>query len=139
MGYADMVTNAYRCRITSYNVCYTKLLRAEAEQIIMNNNQKEIVSLIRSYAPDYASAGETLGSQLVEAFKKKVNNVISYVEDITNQINNYTSSVVAVANSAADNFIAKTSGKQSATSSKSVTIKQTNNINQPVASRNNFV
>ncbi len=109
-------------------------LQAEAERIIMDNNQQEIVSLIKSYAPDYASAGETLGSRMVEAFKKKVVDIISYVEDITEQINGYTSSVAAVANSAADNFIAKTSGSTGSSTSKSTTVTQTVNINQPVAS-----
>lgn len=57
-------------------------LDAEAEQLIVSNNQKEIVSLLQSYGQDYEVAGSTLGDRLVSGLK----NALSVIPDMMNSI-----------------------------------------------------
>ncbi len=46
-------------------------LHAQAEQMIMDNNQKDIIKLLHSYEGAYEQAGQSLGEKLVEGFKLK--------------------------------------------------------------------
>ncbi|MDE6724287.1 MAG: hypothetical protein K2J79_01665, partial [Ruminiclostridium sp.] len=64
-------------------------LRAQAEQIIMQQSQEQIISLIKSYAPEYDLAGQSIGESLYEAFKSKVDNIYSYIEEVMAAIRQY--------------------------------------------------
>ncbi|AWZ48459.1 phage tail tape measure protein [Clostridiaceae bacterium 14S0207] len=61
-------------------------LQAEAEKIIIDNNQQEIVKLIKSYDKDYENAGKTLGQRLADGMKEKINPVIDMIASIEKRI-----------------------------------------------------
>ncbi|APQ73361.1 phage tail tape measure protein [Clostridium botulinum] len=57
-------------------------LQAEAERIIMDNNQKEIIELLHSYEEAYQQAGQSLGEKLVEGFKPKIEELKDMIASI---------------------------------------------------------
>ncbi|MCY6372468.1 phage tail tape measure protein [Clostridium ganghwense] len=61
-------------------------LNAEAEKLIMDNNQKEIVELLKAYGDTYKEVGNTLGENLVEGFKPKIDSLREMVADINSSI-----------------------------------------------------
>lgn len=61
-------------------------LQAEAEKLIMENNQNEIVQLIKSYDKDYENAGKTLGERLADGMKEKISPVIDMIASIEDRI-----------------------------------------------------
>lgn len=118
-------------------------LRAEAEKVIMQSSQKEMVSLIKSYAPEYNMAGQTLGEQLYEGMKSKVDNIFSYIAQIESYVDSYQRQMAATANAATDDFWASRTAYEkelasmsveSSTAAKNVTVQQTVNFNKPVES-----
>lgn len=114
-------------------------LRAEAEKTIMESSQKEILSLIQSYAPEYGLAGQTLGEKLVDGFKAKVGDIEAYLEKLTSGLAKYQQQMAAAANQAADRFWASRKEYDEhisslAPSQKPVSINMAVNFNQPVQS-----
>ena len=79
-------------------------LRAEAEKAIMESTQQQIIAMIKSYAPEYDLAGQTIGQKLVDGFKSKVGDIESYIQGIIDNIASYQANMAALANDAADNF-----------------------------------
>jgi hypothetical protein len=63
-------------------------LEAEAEKMIMQNNQNDIVALLQSYSGQYKAAGTTLGDMLVQGFQPAINNIKSMISSITASIQN---------------------------------------------------
>ncbi|HBJ2609727.1 phage tail tape measure protein [Clostridium botulinum] len=63
------------------------VLQAEAEKLIMDNNQKEIVELLHSYSKEYEYAGQTLGQKLVDGFSPKIQEIKDMIASITAEIN----------------------------------------------------
>ncbi len=91
-------------------------LQAEAERLIMDNNQKEIVKLLNSYAPDYLNAGKTLGQKLLDGFKPSIDEIKSMINSIYVQLDTARQSATnAMSNtltgSTSENESNKTSGK----------------------------
>ncbi len=116
-------------------------LRAEAEKAIMNSTQQEIVDLIKSYAPEYDLAGQSIGEKLVEGFKSKVGGIVQYFEAISKQMEEYQKNLAYTANQAADEFWAgrKAYEQQIAAAAASsqpapVSIEMQVNFNQPIQS-----
>ena len=114
-------------------------LQAEAEKTIMESSQKEILSLIQSYAPEYGLAGQTLGEKLVDGFKAKVGDIEAYLEKLTSGLAKYQQQMAAAANQAADRFWASRKEYDEhisslAPSQKPVSINMEVNFNQPVQS-----
>lgn len=110
-------------------------LRAQAEQIIMQQSQEQIISMIKSYAPEYDLAGQSIGESLYEAFKSKVDNIYSYIEEVMSAIRQYQEKAKAAAVKAANDF--EQSYHSSAKSSQppnSVSVYYTSNFNTPVQS-----
>lgn len=110
-------------------------LRAQAEQIIMQQSQEKIITLIKSYAPEYGLAGSSVGESLYEAFKSKVDNIYSYIEEVMAAISQYQENAKAAAVKAANDF--EQSFHNSARSSQSpnsVSVYYTSNFNTPVQS-----
>lgn len=62
-------------------------LQAEAEKMIMDNNQKEILALLQSYGDEYAITGKTLGDRLYDGFKPAIDNIKALISSITESIN----------------------------------------------------
>ncbi|MHB8036175.1 phage tail tape measure protein [Clostridium botulinum] len=61
-------------------------LRAEAEKMIMDKSQKDIIDLLYSYSKDYLMAGSTLGEQLVQGFKPKIQEIKDMIASINKEI-----------------------------------------------------
>ncbi|MBW9154284.1 hypothetical protein [Clostridium estertheticum] len=62
-------------------------LDAEAQKMIVSNNQQEITSLLTSYGKDYAVVGASLGERLVSAFKDQLFGLADVVNGVVNNIN----------------------------------------------------
>lgn len=118
-------------------------LRAEAEKAIMNSTQKEIIELIKSYAPEYDLAGQSIGEKLAEGFKAKAGSIVEYLDNLVKKVQEYQANMAYTANQAADKFWAdrKKYEQQIAASAAppvvktpSPTVNMTVQINQPVQS-----
>ena len=94
----DKVKDKYEELMSDFN------LRAEAEKAIMESTQQQIIAMIKSYAPEYDLAGQTIGQKLVDGFKSKVGDIESYIQGIIDNIASYQANMAALANDAADNF-----------------------------------
>ncbi|MBO3443415.1 phage tail tape measure protein [Clostridium sp. CCUG 7971] len=70
-------------------------LQAEAEKLIIDKNQKEIVELLNSYAKSYEVAGMTLGDKLVEGFKPAIDSIKSMIAGITSDLNSARENALA--------------------------------------------
>lgn len=112
-------------------------LKAQAQKFIADSTQKQIISLIKSYASDYEIAGNTIGDALYNGMKAKMDNISAYVDSIFGKIEAYQRKMANTANASADRFWASQNSPQASqkqTASKSVTVQQTVNFNQPVES-----
>ena len=112
-------------------------LKAQAQKFIANSTQKQIVNLIKSYASDYEIAGNTIGDALYNGMKAKMDSISAYVDGIFGKIEAYQRQMANTANASADRFWANQNSPQAfqkQTASKSVTVQQTVNFNQPVES-----
>lgn len=112
-------------------------LKAQAQKFIADSTQKQIVSLIKSYASDYEIAGNTIGDALYNGMKVKMDNISAYVDGVFGKIEAYQRQMANTANASADRFWASQNSAQSAkkqSSQKAVTVKQTVNFNQPIES-----
>ncbi|NHL37867.1 phage tail tape measure protein [Clostridium botulinum] len=77
-------------------------LQAEAERIIMDNNQKEIIELLHSYEEAYQQVGQSLGEKLIEGFKPKI-------EELKDMIASIQESFEVARNSALNSMAARSS------------------------------
>lgn len=112
-------------------------LKAQAQKFIADSTQKQIISLIKSYASDYEIAGNTIGDALYNGMKAKMDNISAYVDSVFGKIEAYQRQMANTANASADRFWASQNSSktsQKPTASKSVTVQQTVNFNQPVES-----
>lgn len=106
-------------------------LAAEAQKILMDGNQKEILDLISSYAPDYEATGRSLGEKLFKGFKKAFGDITKYFEGIDKQFEDMVEKI----NNAAFGETQKIQGEGQGTANISnQTVNQTVNFNQPVES-----
>ena len=79
-------------------------LKAQAQKLIADSTQKQIVSLIKSYASDYEIAGNTIGDALYNGMKTKMDNISAYVDGIFGKIEAYQRKMANTANASADRF-----------------------------------
>ncbi len=77
-----------------------KSLQAEAEKMIIDKQQKEILELLDSYGDNYNQAGQTLGEQMVAGFKPQVDAISAMIANVVAQINAARSMAVAAMNEA---------------------------------------
>lgn len=73
-------------------------LDAEAQQMIVQNNQTEIVKLLKSYGEDYEMTGASLGERLVAGFKQQMNSIQDIFEGITAQANSIVNGITSTPN-----------------------------------------
>ncbi|MFU1798212.1 phage tail tape measure protein [Paenibacillus azoreducens] len=64
-----------------------KNLQAEAEKMIINQQQQDILVLLNEFGDGYKDAGTTLGQHLVDGFKPKVDEISRMIADVIAQIN----------------------------------------------------
>ncbi|MGM1048405.1 MAG: phage tail tape measure protein [Bacillota bacterium] len=77
-----------------------KSIQAEAEKMIIDKQQKEILELLDSYGDNYNQAGQTLGEQMVAGFKPHVDEISSMIANVVAQINAARSAAVSAMNEA---------------------------------------
>lgn len=119
-----------------------KSIQAEAEKMIINKQQEEILLLLESYGEGYNQAGQTLGEQMVAGFKPHVDQISAMIASIQAQINAARGAAVAAMNEASR--IPSGGGGQNSNSNNSSSsgsgpiqgkvISVTNNFNSPVTS-----
>ena len=78
-------------RLTEVREFYAKKLedaniQAEAEKLIIDNNQKEILNLLENYSDAYRQRGETLGQMLIDGFKPKLAELEAMIDAINAKI-----------------------------------------------------
>lgn len=64
-----------------------KNLQAEAEKMIINQQQQDILVLLNEFGDGYRDAGTTLGQMMVDGFKPKIDEISSMIADVVAQIN----------------------------------------------------
>ena len=106
-------------------------LAAEAQKMLMANNQEEILALISNYAQDYEATGRSLGEKLYEGFKEAFGDITDYFAQIDAQ---FESMVEKIQQTAFATGQSAASGGQASANVSSPTINQTVNFNQPVES-----
>ena len=110
---------AYAERLQSQN------LAAEAERLLLRQNQQELIALLAGYAPAYNALGQTLGERLAEGFAASLADVTGWFASLAEQVAAAQRTLGASALDAADQFAAAREG---------VTVNQSNVFNVPVES-----
>lgn len=115
-------------------------LQAEAEKLVMDNNQKEIVELLHTYEPEYLAAGQSLGEKLVEGFAPKIQAIKDMIASINAEISAARSnaiSAMAAASQASSAISAASSSNSKGTTNNSTTNSVVNNnsitFNSPIS------
>ncbi|MDD3410522.1 MAG: hypothetical protein PHY12_06900 [Eubacteriales bacterium] len=106
-------------------------LEAEAEKLLMESTQEQIIQLISDFAPDYNATGKTLGEQLLAGFQNQVGSVVTWINNLNQQIASAQQKMAQLAQQAATDFYADAANRQQAQAG-GVTVNQTNNFNTPV-------
>lgn len=114
-------------------------LEAEAEWIVMNSSQKDIVNLLKSYSTEYENAGKTLGEKLFDGFRSKIAGITDMISNITAQINKTKDDAVAAAQSkimsGSETYTAPSYIMDTA---RHVTNNSTQTVTRSVVNNNNF-
>ena len=116
----------------------TAALRAEAEKLLMTGSQREIVSLIGEFAPEYDALGKTLGEKLLEGFQSKVGGVVAWFQSLNDSLYQIQEQAAAEAIAAANQFQSGYQQRQqnsaAANNLPPTVVNQTVNFNEPVES-----
>lgn len=94
----DAIGENYDKLTSSFN------LRAETERTMLHSSQKQMIELIKSYAPEYNLAGQSIGESLYNGFYGKYKSIETMVTQIGNFMDSYQRDLARTANTAADNF-----------------------------------
>ncbi|MNW39616.1 Phage-related minor tail protein [compost metagenome] len=81
-----------------------KSIQTEAEKMIIQGQQEDILKLLGEFGDGYQAAGQTLGEKLIAGFKPKIDEIKSMIADVISQIDAARSaalSAMAVAPSSA--------------------------------------
>lgn len=115
-----------------------KSIQAEAEKMIIQNQQEDILELLDDFGDGYQAAGQTLGEKLIAGFKPKVDEISSMIAGVIAQIDAARSAALSLM---ATPVAGGGSSKSSSGSSNSDTpvvwgkvVEVTNNFNTPVTS-----
>lgn len=122
--------NFYAAKLTEAS------LNAEAEKLIMDNNQKDILELLKGYGDEYALTGKTLGDRMYEGFKGSVDKITDLIKSITQQIDALQQQAINVQIQASKiqvPTVQSSAGSGAAAAAKSVTVSQQLVFNTPTA------
>ncbi|MGW8823363.1 phage tail tape measure protein [Paenibacillus lautus] len=118
-----------------------KSLQAEAEKMIINKQQEEILKLLEDFGDSYNVVGQSLGEQFYDGFASEVNKIQSLIDSITAQISAARSAAVSAMNMASEVAASnnqKSNNNPSPSSSngpiKGTVVSVTQNFNSPVTS-----
>jgi len=85
---------------------------AEAQKLLVDNNQKEIVALLKSYGKDYELAGSSLGDRLVDGLKNSLSAIPDMIDSIKSQINSLNDDMSSLNLSSSSNSVSDSSTQQ---------------------------
>ncbi|WP_339273614.1 phage tail tape measure protein [Paenibacillus sp. FSL W8-0426] len=117
-----------------------KAIQAEAEKMIVQNQQKEIIELLDGFGEAYNTTGQTLGEKMYQGFAEKVNQIQSLISAINSQIDAARSAAVSAMNTvsaAAGPSSGTNSGSASSSGAetrRAVSVEVVNNFNTKVTS-----
>lgn len=77
-----------------------KRIQAEAEKMIVQDQQEEIIKLLGEFGDDYKVTGTSLGEQLYNGFKGPVMQIMSLIDELNAKIRQSRSEAVAALNAA---------------------------------------
>lgn len=104
-------------------------LEAESEKLIMQNNQVEIVELLKGFAQEYENAGKTLGERLMAGIKPNIDEIRNMISSITAQVSAAKQSAVDAMSSISSQ---STSQKESVGTNKTTIISPSLTIVKPM-------
>lgn len=70
-------------------------LHAEAEQMIMKNNQEAIIDLLYQYTDHYKAVGQTFGDKLVEGFAPMIDEIHKMLDEVMERISEARSAALS--------------------------------------------
>lgn len=82
-----------------------KALQAEAEKMIISQQQAEIIELLKNYGEGYNVAGQTLGEQMYQGFKGQVDQIQTLIDNIHAQIASARAAAMSAMSSAASSVV----------------------------------
>lgn len=113
-----------------------KALQAEAEKMIVQNQQEEILKLLEGFGESYNITGQTLGEKMYQGFYDKVMRIQDVIDSINRQIDAARSAAISAMNTASG--AASSSGSKSSGSGSSgyttTGVVVNNTFNSPVTS-----
>lgn len=111
-----------------------KSLQAEAEKMIINNQQQDILKLLNDFGDGYQLAGQTLGEKMVAGFKPKVDEISSMIAGVIAQIDAARSAALETMVLAANAASAEADTGKSGKTAGNTNIDVTNNFYSKVTS-----
>ncbi len=109
-----------------------KSIQAEAEKMIIHNQQDEIIKLLEGFGDSYKLTGQTLGEKMYEGFKDKVTQIQTLIDNINRQIDAARNAAISAMATATTQQANKSVGSSGTTNNKNVTVNNT--FNTPVTS-----
>nr|WP_245347166.1 phage tail tape measure protein [Cohnella lubricantis] len=107
-------------------------LQAEAEKLIIDNQQQEILKLLEDYGEDYEITGQSLGEKMYQGFKQKVDQISSLIDTINARIDAARNAAISALNSVQASTSASPATKSAGSGGTQVSV--VNNFNTPVTS-----
>ena len=107
-------------------------LAAEAQKLLMESTQDDLLSLLSTYAPEYEATGRTLGEKLYEGFAAAFGDISAWFDGLDAQFEQMVARAQAAA--FAGTGAIKAAGDDRAQVGAAPVIQQTVNFNQPVES-----
>ena len=107
-------------------------LAAEAQKLLMESTQDDLLSLLTAYAPEYEATGRTLGEKLYEGFVSAFGDISAWFESLDAQFEQMAAAAQEAALGRTDAILA--AGGDRAQLGSVTVIQQTVNFNQPVES-----
>lgn len=114
-----------------------KSLQAEAEKMIIQGQQEDILKLLNDFGDGYQAAGQTLGEKMVAGFKPQVDKISSMIAGVIAQIDAARSAALetmAMAAQAASAAATSSTSKSDTGKSGGTTISVVNNFNSKTTS-----
>ncbi len=113
----------------------TASLRAEAERMLAQANQEDILALIGSYTPDYEATGKSLGERLYAGMESVLGNISSWFEAFNGRIAGIQAQIAQTALGAVDaHYAGQQAGASGASAAAPTEVHQTLNFYEPVES-----
>lgn len=105
----EQIKNSSDAKLQNINDFYSKQtsdaqLAAQAQKMIIDNNQKDIINLLKKYGDDYEITGQSIGERFANAFSKNIDLInkdfftplYAQLNSLQNVMGNITSSGVNV-------------------------------------------